>query len=284
MTKMNFSEFEDREVARDWLSGCGDMPAEDIDLMTASVALAGLELPSADMPSYGPHIDDLVASARKRLGKDPELEEIADAVAGALYADHGYDGDLATYDDIQNANLLRVIDRRKGLPITLSILYIHIIKALGVDAEGVNFPGHFVVRLIDGPTRLLVDPFNKGAVIDAAQLRVFLKAAEGEDAELKPSHYAAATNRDILLRLQNNIKLRLIQAGEMEKALEVVATMLLFAPNEPAIWHASGVLNAEVGRINAAIQALQTVTRMDPNGAYQPKVAALMLALRKRLN
>ena len=93
-----------------------------------------------------------------------------------------------------------------------------------------------------------------------------------------------ASNRDILLRLQNNSKLRLIHAGRLDDARATVERMLLYAPDRAALWHALGVLNAETGRPRAALDALGNVARLDDAGVWQRQVARLMQSLRRTLN
>ena len=148
---------------------------------------------SAGMPTAG---GDLAARARA-------LNEI-------ILLKHGYSGDELTYDDVQNANLIRVVDRRKGLPVALGILYLHAARAQGWDSVGLAFPGHFLIRLSDGPERLIIDPFHGGRICDAASLRELLKAMAGQDVELTPRITRRCPDRDVLLRLQNNIKSRLL--------------------------------------------------------------------------
>ena len=160
----------------------------------------------------------------------------------------------------------------------------HMARTCGIDADGVNFPGHFLVRCSAEGETALIDPFNAGAPVDAAELRRLLKAVEGEDAELQPHHYATADDRAILLRLQNNIKLRLIKAQDYTAALPVAERMLWLSPGNANLWHEIGVLNAQLGHYGAAIEALQTVASLDASGALQQEVAALMQQLRRRLN
>jgi regulator of sirC expression with transglutaminase-like and TPR domain len=277
--------FEDPAAARTWLAEQGALPDADIDLVGCALALAALDRPRVGLRRYVDHLDGIAtAVAAATTGPATPLDDRIAAIDAVLFDGLGYAGDTETYDDLQNANLLRVIDRRRGLPIVLSLLYLHAAAAQGWSADGINFPGHFVVRLGDGAARAIVDPFNGGRRVEAAELRELLKLTHGEDAELTPEHFATATKRDVLLRLQNNLKLRLIRAGRLDGALDVVDRMLLFAPDNPALWHASGVLNAELGRLADAIAALQRSAGLDADGALQHKVATLMQALRSRLN
>ena len=204
-----------------------------IDLAQAALALAARELSNEPPDMYQAHLEELAASVGSACeGAGGSLAAKHNALSHVLHEQYGYAGDQESYDDLQNANLIRVIDRRKGLPIALGILYIHCGRALGWDICGLNFPGHFLIRLEDGPQRIILDPFNGGGAIDVAGLRTLLKSTLGPDAELRPAHYAPARNRDILIRLQNNRKVRLIKADQFAEALAAVEDMLMFAPGE----------------------------------------------------
>ncbi len=280
-----YLHFDDPDAARDWLAAQGKLPDAEIDLIGCALALAALDRPRVGLRRYVDHLDALAAAvATGTKGVDTPLDDRIDAINAVMFEGLGYVGDTETYDDLQNTNLIRVIDRRRGLPIVLSLLYMHAALAQGWAAEGINFPGHFVLRLGAGAERAIVDPFNGGRRIEAAELRELLKLTHGDDAELTPEHFAVATKRDVLLRLQNNLKLRLIRLGKLDGALDVVERMLLFAPDNAALWHASGVLNAELGRLADAISALQRTAGLDADGALQHRVATLMQALRSRLN
>ncbi len=280
-----YLKFDEPEAAKTWLAGQGRLDDAEIDLIGCAMALAALDCPRVDLRPYVDHLAALAASvAAATPGPRTPLDDRITAINAVLFEGLGYVGDTESYDDLQNTNLIGVIDRRRGLPIVLSLIYLHAARAQGWSAEGINFPGHFVLRMSDGPDRAIVDPFNRGRRIEAAELRELLKLSHGEDAELTPEHFAAASNRDILLRLQNNAKLRLIRLGKLDGALDVVERMLLFSPDNAALWHASGVLNAELGRLADAISALQRTAGLDADGALQHRVAALMQALRSRLN
>ena len=262
----------------------GGQHDQDIDLAGAALALGAIDRPDADIARYRVHLDVLAEDARlAATGADDVAARVA-ALNDVMFRRHRYHGNTESYDDLDNANLLSVIDRKRGLPIALSIVYIATARALGWRAIGVNFPGHFLVRLDAGGGSALVDPFNAGAVRDSADLRALLKGLQGADAELRPEHYAPATNRMILLRLQNNIKSRLVAAGDFQRALAVVERMAMMAPGEPGLWHELGALHARVGNLRAAITALETFAEMAPPGPARQQAQRLISEVRSRLN
>ncbi len=235
---------------------CGD---DDIPLADTALALAAVGRPRVPLDRYRAHLDRLGAEVGDVVGEaeDADAQSAAAALRAVMAERYGYRGDDDTYDDLQNASLIRVIDRRKGLPVALGILYIHVARAQGWQMVGLNFPGHFMVRLEVGAGRVILDPFHAGIVRPAAQLRDLLKTVSGDKAELKPEHYAPVSDREILLRLQNNIKLRHLRQQRLDDALEVIEAMLLIAPEEPWLWRECGILSAKNGNRVAAIAALE---------------------------
>jgi len=140
------------------------------------------------------------------------------------------------------------------------------------------------VRLTEGAERLILDPFHGGRVCDAATLRELLKAMAGQEVELTPEHYAAVADRDVLLRLQNNVKSRLLQTGKHERALRIVETMLLLAPDLAELWHEAGLLNAQLGNMRAGAHALEQFIIRAPEGNARHQAAAILQQLKSKLN
>ena len=258
--------------------GAGEDSA--IDLADAALQLAAFDQPELKLDPYRRHLAALV---RDVAAKNAAENCAARAAAlNAVFVERwGYTGDSANYDDVANASLARVIDRRKGLPVALGILYIHTARALGWDMSGLNFPGHFLVRL-EGE-RMILDPFNGGQTLSAGDLRRLLKVAEGNDAELAPEHYESVSNRDILLRLQNNLRMRLFRSGDVRRAADITRSMLRIAPDETALWREAGVLYAELGEIQPAISALEQFLDSSGSDSERHQAAALLQSLRTRL-
>jgi regulator of sirC expression with transglutaminase-like and TPR domain len=216
-----------------------------------------------------------------RRGASPE--QLAEIVARS----YAYRGDSDTYDDLQNADLVRVIERRKGLPVALSILYLHVARAQGWDAEGLAFPAHFLIRVgIDG-ARHVVDPFHDGVVRDAAQLRLLLRQVLGPDAELHPQHFDPVSDRDVLLRLENNVRLRLVKREDWAGAAQSLERMLAIAPDRPELLFEAGQLNARLDKRRAAIAAFERFLDIESNtgdAALRQRASALLQELRRGLN
>ena len=115
-------------------------------------------------------------------------------------------------------------------------------------------------------------------------LRELLKAMAGQEIELMPEHYAPVSDRDVLLRLQNNLKSRLLQAGRQEQAARIVDTMLMLAPDLAELWHESGILHARLGNMRASVSALEEFVRRAPEGMERHQAAAFLQQLKSKLN
>ncbi|MDF2765103.1 MAG: hypothetical protein K0S81_2097 [Rhodospirillales bacterium] len=273
-----------REEAESILTRIGALPDAQIDLAEGALALSALDRPQVPLARYRAHLSELAEEVGADAAEAERGVERAAALARVLFERHGYDGDRLSYDDLQNANLMRVIDRRRGLPVALGILMIHAARAQGWDMVGLSFPAHFLVRLESGGDRLILDPFGRGRILDSADLRELLKEVAGEGAELKPGHYEPAANRAVLLRLQNNIKTRLIKEQKLEAAGRVVMRMLLFAPEEAQLWREAGMIEAHLGNLKRAIGLIETYRDKSPGEAQRRHAAVLLQELAQRLH
>lgn len=259
------------------LGHCADA---EIPLAKTALYLAALAHQGRGLDPYIHHIAKMSGEVGDRhrtlidAGAVDNCQTRIAALKHILCDTYGYDGDEQTYNDLRNADMIDVIDRRKGLPIALAILVIDIGRAQGWDVAGVNFPGHFLVRFDQDGQRVMCDPFHQFDILQAADLRALLKRALGDRAELSSSFYREASNRDILLRLQNNIKFRQIETEHYDDALQTVSVMRLFAPDEYRLLLDDGVLKARLGRVPEAIQSVRDYLGVvkDPRDKYDAEV------------
>src|SRR5919206_1807112 len=166
--------FDAAQCAR-YLRELGAGGSQVLPIGEAALALASFERPRVNLGRYQQHLGALARDVGRHAGAAGDLAARAQALNEIILLKYGYSGDDLTYDDLQNANLMRVVDRRKGLPVALGILYLHAARAQGWDSVGLAFPGHFLIRLAVGAERLILDPFHGGQICDAAALRELLK-------------------------------------------------------------------------------------------------------------
>lgn len=258
---------EREEKAKQALKEIGALPDAAVPLVRTALLLSSLARPDLVLAPYLAHVET--------LGQDVALRHAALLEAGAvdgaalrlaalknvLSDQHGYGGDQEQYDDPRNADLAQVIDRRKGLPVVLCLLSLHVGREQGWALDGLNFPGHFLARIEQEGTRILFDPFHGFVQLEAQDLRGLLKKVAGKEAELSAAHWEAAPNREILLRMQNNIKRRQIERRDYAQALKTAEEMRLFAPRDARLWLDCGVLCARLGQTDRAIAFLEDYAR-----------------------
>ncbi len=286
---MSAAEASDRAAVIARLSAIGAGADVDIDLAEAALLLASFDRPEVLLDDYRRRLADIVQDLagecdRAGAAESQTLAGRAAIVATVIAERHEFTGDRETYDDMANANLISVLDRRRGLPVALSIVYIHAARALGWFMEGLNFPGRFLVRLGAPDGRAVLDPFDGGRLRDAVALRELLKLGAGASAELAPEHFTAAGNRDILLRLQNNIKVRMLQADRVEGAVGVLERMLLIAPKEPLLWLEAGGHYARLGNLRSAIEAAERCRGLAVEERLHQRAETLLQELKGKLN
>ena len=208
----------------------------------------------------------------------------AGALAGLLTGRWRYGGDTESYDSPDNANLIRVIARRRGLPVALGVLWLHCARAAGWDAHGVDFPGHFMIALPGAGTQLVLDVFEGGEPMGSQALRSLVKRIEGPRAELRPGLLQPMSPRAVLLRLQNNILVRRLGAGDVAGGLVAVQDMLRVAPANAGLWREAAALHQRLDQVAAALRCLEQFLVLVPQGSAADLARTTLEELRSRLN
>lgn len=268
------------------LDAIGLLPDTEIDIGDAALQLARVDAPNADWQAAREHLSGLARDAVELANaiETNDLSMRAEALAGLIAGRYAFTGDVETYDDPANANLIRVIERRKGLPVALGIIWLHAARAAGWGAHGVDFPAHFLVALEGKSVQAVIDVFGGGVTLDARDLRVLLKRVEGEQAELRPGLLRPMNARRVLLRLQNNIMTRRLQAGDLASALICTEDMLRIAPDHADLWRQAAVMNQRLDRVGAALRCFERFLVLVPEGTAAARVRGVMDDLRTRLN
>jgi regulator of sirC expression with transglutaminase-like and TPR domain len=294
-----FLSTHDFDLIKSALQEQGQRPDNDLDLFHTALLLSFYKrhveqarksvVVTLDAQKYYAHVE-LLTEKLKARHKDLLQAGATDNAAAQLaalkhvFADEmGYDGDHISYNDLQNTDIVSVIERRKGLPICLSILILETAQRAGFDVEGLNFPGHFILRLSYQGERLIFDPFYQCRLLQASDLRDLLKKVAGTRAELSAQFYEPASKRDILLRLQNNLKIRQIEAEDYAGALTTAEAMLCFAPQEARLQFDLGVLYAKTEQKLKAIEAFETYLRYTPSPQDRYDAQLFLQSLRDQL-
>ncbi|MDG2479495.1 MAG: transglutaminase-like domain-containing protein [Alphaproteobacteria bacterium] len=272
------------EEIRKQLAQIGERDDAAIDPAEAALLLAGLDHPDVDVFGYRRHLAGLAADVAALGHRGNTLEGRTWAVARVLFERHGYQGDRSSYDNMDNADLISVIDRKMGIPVSLGILYIHVARSMNWVVEGLNFPSHFLLRLDGEGERAIVDPFDDGAILEPPALRDLAKQVLGTNTEMDRAWFEPVGNRSVLLRLQNNIRTRALQNGELDRGAEVTRRMILIAPGSKGLQRDLGMVEAHRGNVGAAIEAFHLFLETAPVGAERAEAEQMLSKLRLALN
>ncbi len=209
----------------------------EFDLAEAALLVAKEEYPELDVDNYLRKLDQMADMVRHRLGDNPTPNEIALAINETFFSFTGMTGNWNEYYDPRNSYLNDVLDRKLGIPITLSVVYIELARRLGLSVEGLGFPGHFLVKYAIDDGEVVLDPFHGGQSLSLEELDRRLQEALGDDfpgLEYAPHLLDATPKKEILARLLNNLKGIYRANSQWEKALSVQNLILQMGGNDPA--------------------------------------------------
>ena len=204
-SRRRFQEFADGEIT-------------NANLVEGALLIALEDYPQLDMEAPLAQLDDLAERVKRRASPgEPPVFKVGQLHAEMFDVD-GYDGDRASYNDPRNAYLNEVVARRKGLPISLSIIFLHVADRIGLQASGVGLPGHFIVKVQFELNELYVDPFNAGATLTLPEVSALLDTMTDGEVRLSSQHLRAWSGREILMRVLANIMNMQNRAGDQKKA------------------------------------------------------------------
>lgn len=248
-------------------------------LVVAAEARLGVDI-DASMRA----VDALVGRARERLEPLGHPTRAIASLNHWLFEIEGFRGNQEHYDDLRNSFLDQVLLRRRGLPITLSILYVEIARQLGLEAYGVGFPGHFLAKVVargEPAGEILVDAFF-GRVLSLADCVDRLRAAAGEEVSFDPEWIRPATAREIYVRMLNNLKLLYLRQGDGLSALGCFDRILLLDPTTPTERRDRGLLLERLDCIHAAIEDLTGYLELAPRAEDAAAIRLRRDALSRR--
>lgn len=262
----------------------GLLADEEIELDSAALMLSALDHEGVDLDPYLDLLRTITAalqSAREDIGEASLHDGAAQGalLAQVLGAQFGFAGDSATYDAPLNADMIRVLDRRSGLPVSLSILYVAAARRVGWTAHALNTPGHVLVSVGEGDDRALIDPFRQGAPVRAEQLQAVIERALGPGAFASPAHVEPMSNRMTLVRLLLNQATRAEQAGDTWRARTLYARMTVIAPEHGAGWWELARLQLALGDVDAARASLSAMLEITRDPERRGQINQLLVRL-----
>ena len=259
--------------------------SSDADIAMPALLIARIEYPTLDVRPYLNQLDALGREAGLRLGAAtvslgghmparvaPAHFARVQALNHYLFDELQFTGNTANYRDPRNSFLNEVLERRTGIPISLAVVYIEVARRAGLEVEGLNFPGHFLVRC---PARgeygdsedLIIDAFHGGAILSEDACRVLLRRHEGDDATLEPHLAGHATKRQILARMLVNLKRLYVQMNSFPQARDITELLLAIDPTATHELRDRGLLAYHLNDFPSALRDLQAYLDLAPKTA-----------------
>ena len=254
-----------------------ELDDEQVNLAEAALAIAATEYPDLDPHPWLALLDRI--AARVETGPPSSALENIAALNRVLFEQEKLCGNEEEYDDPRNSYLNDVLDRKKGIPITLSVIYIEVARRRGLPLVGVGFPGHFIVKYLEQPSEILIDPYHGGALLTSTECAELLRAHFGAQAELKHEYFAAATPKQILARMLNNLKGSYFRRANYAKVLTMIEMALAIGENPLASLRDRGMIYFAMRRYREAQADLKTYLKLTSN--TDPETQKVLQTLRR---
>jgi regulator of sirC expression with transglutaminase-like and TPR domain len=254
-----------------------------LDIFEAALLVAAEEYPDLDPDRERERVRAMGEEAARRVEGTGNLFARLDRVRGYLFEELAFHGNTEDYDDPRNSFLNEVLNRRVGIPLTLSILFMEVAGAAGFRCRGIGLPGHFVVRAEYEGRTILVDPFHGGQVITEEDCRQLVARSTGRPSLFRREQLEGTTPEAMLVRLLRNLKRTYLAREDYPRTLSVVERLLMVVPNDPREIRDRGILMANMGKTGAAVADLETYLSLEPEAPDAESVRGRLTRLRRKM-
>jgi regulator of sirC expression with transglutaminase-like and TPR domain len=247
------------------LTFVGELNQPKIDVPRVALLFArSLAYPALNIDTYLSRLDTLTEQARLQLQAYKTMDEQVDTLSDYLFYQQDFRGNRGDYQDPQNSYLNRVMDRKLGIPITLSLLYVTVAQRLGIPAYGVGLPGHFIVGVFEKGKEILLDPFNAGLRLSTGDCARLVSETTGEKVAFNPKWLQAVSPETLLARMLTNLSHAYIQKENWQMAIPVIQHLLMIQPEGDFHLRDLGYLYLYNGSLRLSAQYLEEYLRRSP--------------------
>ncbi len=225
-------------------------PENRLDLGRAALLIAGEEYPGLDLLRYVAKLEAMAAAVRPGVTTTDEPVTKIEQLNAHLFEERGFRGNTQEYYDPRNSFLNDVLDRRLGIPITLSIVYMEVGRRVGMPLQGVGMPGHFIIKYADAAKDIYIDPFSKGRILSREACEDLLQDIYGEPVPFQETFLAPVSKKQILSRILMNLKAIYVHTKDYLKALSIVERQLIIQPNTEQEVKDRAALRNLIGMLN----------------------------------
>ena len=259
-------------------------PEEAIDLAEAALLIATHAYPDLDVAHHLTRIEVLAKTLESRIQPDSGPSQRILALNQYLFAELGFAANEKDYYDPRNSCLNEVLDRRVGIPITLSLLYMEIGARIGLPLEGVSFPGHFLVKCALPEGTVVLDPYAGGAMLGAADLQKRLRDGGGDEVSsaIVDGMLSAAGKKEIVLRLLRNLKAIYLRGQQFDRALPIMNWIIATAPDHPPELRDRGMIYQELECSRAALADFERYLELSPGCDDRDEIRGRIVELQRQ--
>jgi len=257
------------------------LPDAAIPLAEAALMIACEEYPQLELSPYLEELDDIAAASQAKFrSQDPPLAKV-EKINAVLFETYGFRGNIDDYYNPRNSFFNDVLDRRMGIPITLSAVYMEVARRLNFSISGVGMPGHFLVKYSDRSEEFFIDPYNRGQILTQDDCRQRLHSIYGDALEFNERLLARSTNRQILWRMLNNLKDIYVKGHAIDKCLSIVDMMLMVDSEDLTQFRDRGLLRLQLRQFKGAGRDLQHYLHHTPNAEDREEIENHIKELRR---
>jgi regulator of sirC expression with transglutaminase-like and TPR domain len=242
-----------------------DRPEEKIELGRAALTIALTDYPDLDIADYLARIDLLATEVTGRLGPEADIYRSIAALNFVLFRQYAFHGNRDDYFDPKNSFLNEVIERKTGIPITLSVLYMEVAQRIGLTLDGVGFPGHFLVKCVGGGEEIVIDPFNSGEIMSREEIDKMLFDLYGGKVVFHSDFLASSTKKDILKRMLANLKAIYINGNDLVRSLAALDRLVILDPTSAVDIRDRGMVYLRLEYYAQAREDFETYLRLRPD-------------------
>jgi regulator of sirC expression with transglutaminase-like and TPR domain len=258
-----------------------ERPEENIELGRAALTIALTDYPGLDISDYLARIDRLATEVMGRLGPEADIYRSIAALNYVLFRRHGFRGNRDDYFDPKNSFLNEVIERKIGIPITLSVLYMEVARRAGLTLDGVGFPGHFLVKRVGGGEEIVIDPFNNGEIMSREEIDKMLFDLYDGKVVFHSDFLASSTKKDILKRMLTNLKAIYINGNDLVRSLAALDRLVILDPASAVDIRDRGMVYLRLEYYAQAREDFETYLRLRPDAEDATLVREQLVRLAK---
>ena len=260
-----------------------ERPDEELDLAETALLIAQAEYPHLDRGRYLRLLDKLAMEAKRRTSDAMGPYGMVNALSEYLFDEEGFRGNEDDYYDPRNSFLNDVLERKLGIPITLSLVYMEVGRRLELPIVGLGIPGHFLVKYRAPEEEIIIDPFHRGIILSEEECADLLTRSSGEAIPFQPNYLAPVAKKQILTRMLNNLRSIYLSREDHHRALGIVEHLLLIEPYDHRNVRDRGLLRLSTGDLKGALADLEMYLAVSPNASDTTAINGYAETIRQRL-